>query len=150
MQKRKIALIIASVTFGPALLAATISGQIEARQANFKQIGRFNKALNDELKKPAPSMSVIRTNALALEKAAIKVTQNLAKGSGKESGIKTAALPAIWQQPTEFKTRAANFQKAAKALRLSAASGKLASVRTGMAAVGPTCKGCHDTFKEKN
>jgi cytochrome c556 len=150
MKKRKLALIIASVIFGPALLAATVSSQIEARQANFKQIGRANKALNDELKKSAPSMSVIRTNALALEKASLRVAQNLPKGSGKESGVKTAALPTIWSQPAEYKKRAANFQNAAKVLRLSAASGNIAKVRSGMAAVGPTCKGCHDTFKEKN
>jgi len=36
MKKRKLALIIASVAFGPALLAATVSSQIEARQARVR------------------------------------------------------------------------------------------------------------------
>ena len=150
MTKFKLAAIFISLACGPALLAATISDQVKARQANFKQISRANKAINDELKKSAPSIVVLRANAAALEKASLKVTQNLPKGSFVGSTVKTEARSEILQKPAIYKSKAAEFQKAAKALRLAAAAGKLPQIKTAAAAMGPTCKGCHESFRAKD
>jgi hypothetical protein len=45
----------------PAVLLAAVSDTIQNRQKNYKKIGASFKGLNDELRKPAPSIAVIRT-----------------------------------------------------------------------------------------
>ena len=48
-------LILAGIGLGSAALAASAADTIAARQQNYKQIGRAFKAINDEMKKDAPS-----------------------------------------------------------------------------------------------
>lgn len=150
MKKEKLLLVAAMALFATSALAATTSGQIAARQANFKAIARANKAINDELKKPAPSIKLLRANAAALEAAAGKVTMNFGKGTGAESGVKTAAQPAVWLKNSEFRGEAAKLQRATKALRSAAAGGKVDAVRAAMTTVGASCKSCHSTFRTKD
>jgi cytochrome c556 len=130
--------------------AATASDVVTARQSNYKQIGKANKAINDELRKSAPSMPVIQASAATLDTLAPRLTSWFPRGSGPESGVKTAALPAIWQRIPEFKTDAANFAAAAHTLRAAAASGDVNRVRAATAALGQTCRSCHETFRAKD
>ncbi len=130
--------------------AANVAAAIEARQANFKAIGRANKAISDELKKPRPSLAVIRTNADALEQAARRIPAGFPAGSGPEAGVKTEALPAIWQDPRGFSEAASRNLAAVQALRAAARAGDLARIREAAGAVGPTCKGCHDSYRGKS
>jgi cytochrome c556 len=135
---------------GAAVVAATPGGVIAARQDNYKQIGRANKAINDELRKSAPAMAVIQANAATLDTLAPRLTSWFPRGSGPESGVKTAALPVIWQRIPEFRADAANFATAAHNLRGAAASGDVNRVRAATAALGGTCRTCHETFRAKD
>lgn len=130
--------------------AATLPEVIAARQSNYKRIGRANKAINDELRKSAPSMQVIQANAATLDTLAPRLTSWFPRGSGPEAGVKTAALPVIWQRIPEFKADAANFANAAHNLRAAAASGDVNRVRAATAALGQTCRTCHETFRAKD
>jgi cytochrome c556 len=134
----------------PAIAAAAVADVIKARQANFKKIGGAFKAINDELKKSEPSVAVLRANANVMNTAAIRNMKSFPKGSGPASGIKTAALPAIWVKPVEFKVAGAKFIKATGALKKATASGDLAAIRGAAGGIGMNCKGCHDEFKAKN
>jgi cytochrome c556 len=134
----------ASVT---AAIAATPAETITARQTNFKQLGRAQKMIGDELRKPAPDVAVIRTNAQTLANLAPQVHRWFPRGTGKESGAKTGALPAIWQQTPLFNTKAAQFTNAARGLQQAATRGNVGQIRAALPAVGGSCKGCHDTFK---
>jgi cytochrome c556 len=135
----------------PAIAFAATKGEvIKGRQANYKKVGGAFKALNDELKKDAPSLAVLRTNANNLNAAAIAVGKGFPKGTGAEVGLKTAALPAIWAQPKEFKAAMSKFQKAAATLKSAAAGGDIAKIKVATGGLGPNCKGCHDVFKAKN
>jgi cytochrome c556 len=134
----------ASVT---AAWAATPAETVTARQNNFKQLGRAQKLIGDELRKPAPDVRVIRTNAQTLANLAPQLHRWFPRGTGKESGARTGALPAVWQQTPLFNTKANQFTQAARSLQQAATRGNVAQIRAALPAVGGSCKGCHDTFK---
>lgn len=123
---------------------------ITGRQANYKNIGKANKAINDELRKPAPSIAVIRANAAVLDIQAPRVPLWFPKGTGPEAGVKTAALPAIWQRNAEFLAAARTFAGAAHNLRAAAGKGDINAVRAATAALGQACRGCHEPFRAKD
>ena len=91
---------------------------IKARQTNFKAMGRSMKMISDELKKDTPSYAIIRRESLALERAGARVGGFFPKGTGAEAGVKTGARAAIWAKPADFRTAAANLNKATRNLRL--------------------------------
>ncbi|MCS6987880.1 MAG: cytochrome c [Sphingomonadaceae bacterium] len=137
-----------------ALLAATPSfaqspqATIEARQANFKAIAKAFKELNDELKKSAPSLAVLRTAAADLQKSSVRIAGFFPAGTGPETDLKTDALPAIWRNPAGFTEAARRHTAAVDALVAATRGSDMAAIRTAAGAVGPTCKGCHDSFRK--
>ncbi len=142
--------VTALVVIAPALLAASVPDIIAARQANFKQMGRAFKGMNDEVKLPAPSVQSLQANALIIEKSAARVALGLPRGSGTESGVKTSALPAVWEKWAEFKSDSNALKLAARKLRIATASGNVDTIKAAMPAVGLACKTCHQSFKAKD
>mgnify|MGYP003694406929 CR=1 FL=1 len=69
--------------------------------------------------------------------------------STKDTTVRTAALPAIWSEPAKFKEAQDNFQKAVQALVAVSRGGDEAAQKTAIGAVGKTCGGCHQNFREK-
>jgi cytochrome c556 len=67
-------------------------------------------------------------------------------GPGTEGGD---ALPAVWSDESKFKSAQEKLISAAASLNSAASSGDLEAVKKATAAVGGTCKGCHDDFKKK-
>ncbi|MFT4026316.1 MAG: cytochrome c [Novosphingobium sp.] len=130
-----------------AASAATPAETIAQRQDNFKRMGRASKAIGDEFKKPAPDLAVIRAASGALASLAPQVHRWFPRGTGKESGAKTGALPAIWAQAPLFNTKANQFTTAARAFQQAATRGNIDQIKAAFPAVGGSCKGCHDTFK---
>jgi cytochrome c556 len=64
-------------------------------------------------------------------------------------GEKSAALPAIWEKPGEFKQAAERFEAEAAKLAQISKSGDEAAVKNQIAATAKTCGGCHENFREK-
>lgn len=128
--------------------AATPQQMIEQRQANFKQIGKAFKGVSDALKQSTPDVAVIKANASTLAALSTKLPTWFPRGTGKESGVKTEAAPAIWTKPAEFKAAAEKFAAAASGLRLASA-GDPAQIAPAAGALGATCKGCHESFRVK-
>lgn len=145
-----LAAVAGSLGLGAVTMAASPQQTISDRQANFKVIGKSFKGMLDEGRKPAPNIAVYRVNADALAKAAAKISGHFPKHTGPEAGVKTAALPAIWQKNPEFKTSAAKLVDASKKLSAAAKSGNLDATKAAVMGLGPTCKGCHDQFKAKD
>ena len=144
------ALAFGVVAFGGAAIAASASDTIAARQANFKQLGKGMKAVMGELKGDAPSVDAIKAGAALIDAAAPKVAGGFPKGTGPEAGVKTEALPAIWEKGPEFKADADKLVAAAQALKLAAAAGDLARIKPAAMALGGACKGCHETFRQRD
>ena len=129
--------------------AATVGQVLEARQKSYKQMGRAFKTISDNLKTDQPSVALIRANAPTIVTMSKRIPNWLPAGTGKESGVKTAALPAIWQQPAKFRQGSIDLNAAAIVLNDAAKSGDLNRIRAAAGGVGKTCKGCHETFREK-
>ncbi|MFN7177453.1 MAG: c-type cytochrome [Thermaurantiacus sp.] len=150
MRFARTGVLVLALVAAPMVALANVAGVIEARQENFKAIGRANKAIQDELKRPRPSLDVIRANAAALERASQQIPRGFPAGSGPEAGVKTEALPAIWRNPAGFAEAANRNLAATRALRAAADGGDLARIRQSAGALGPTCKACHDAFRGKS
>ncbi len=127
----------------PASIAAT-------RHENFKKLGGSFKGILDELKKPAPDLAVIKTNAKALDTLAAQLPTWFPAGTGADVVPKSHALPVIWQKPDEFKKDAGDLASAAHAMDLAAMSGNMDTIRGALPALGGACKACHQTFKAKD
>jgi cytochrome c556 len=147
MNKALMTAVLAAMVTTTASWAATPAESVAARQNNFKQMGRAQKAISDELKKPAPDIAAIRASSQVLGGLAPNVNRWFPRGSGVESGAKTGALPVIWQQPAQFNARGHQLANAVRGLQRAAASGDVNQVRAAAPAVGGACKSCHDTFK---
>ena len=65
-------------------------------------------------------------------------------------GEKSAALPAVWDKAGEFKKAAERLEGEAAKLAQLSKSGDEGAVKAQIGAVGKSCGGCHDNFREKN
>ncbi|MEO7247597.1 MAG: cytochrome c, partial [Novosphingobium sp.] len=125
-------LMTASVVAGAASPANTIA----ARQANFKVMGKSFKAIMDQMKAPTADFAVIKNSADNLAKAATKVHGFFPKGTGPEAGVKTHALPAIWEKPAEFKLALGKLVDGTKAMQKAAKTNDIAAVKAAFPGAG--------------
>jgi cytochrome c556 len=63
--------------------------------------------------------------------------------------VKSAALPALYEQPDKFKEAAARLENEAHKLYEVSRSGDEAAVKAQIGAVGKSCGGCHESFRQK-
>lgn len=71
------------------------------------------------------------------------------KGSDNTNkALKTEALPAIWQADSKIGEKAKAFAMAAEELAAVAGDG-LDAMKPKFAALGKSCKGCHEDYREK-
>lgn len=68
-------------------------------------------------------------------------------GEGTDVGD-TKALPGVWSQRAKFDAATTKMQQAVTELNAAAKTGDLAKIRPAFGAVGATCKGCHDDFRD--
>lgn len=123
---------------------------IEGRQSALRDIGGAFKGITDELKKSTPSLPLIRQYARQIDDLVGQQGFWFPPGSGPESDIETAAKPEIWQQPAQFKAGQAAFGEQAAKLVNVAAGSDVAAIKMQWRALGKTCKGCHDKFREED
>jgi len=64
-------------------------------------------------------------------------------------GEKSAALPAVWEKPGEFKQAAERLEQESMKLVDVAKGGDEGAIKAQIGAVGKSCGGCHETFREK-
>ena len=62
---------------------------------------------------------------------------------------KSAALPAVWNEPDKFKAAADRLNSEVAKLVEVSQRGDEAAVKAQIGAVGKSCGGCHETFREK-
>jgi cytochrome c556 len=129
--------------------SAAVQKVIDARVAKYKQLGKANKAIRDELGQSQPNLANVQANARVIEALARQIPGWFPRGSGQQEGVKTEALPVIWQQVPTFRQRAAGLAGAARQAAAAAASGNLDATKAAAGKIGPACKACHDRFREK-
>jgi cytochrome c556 len=148
---RKIAMIAAALVLGTAITvhAASPTEQVEARKKNFKQIGGAMKASGDSFKSGTPDVALLKTNAAIVAGFADKLGTWFPAGT--EVGVgKSEAKAEIWTDKAGFAKAVADFSAAAKGYKAAADTGDLAATAKAMGALGGTCKGCHEKFRQKD
>jgi cytochrome c556 len=63
--------------------------------------------------------------------------------------VKSAALPAVFEQPDKFKEAASRLENETQKLYELSRSGDEAAVKAQIGAVGKACGGCHENFRQK-
>lgn len=132
---------------GAAVAAVNAKAVIEAREANFKTLGKSMKAITDGLKADSPDMAAIAANAATIRGLAPKISAWFPKGTGPGAGVKTEARAEIWTDPAGFAAAARRLEPEAAKLEALARAGDVAGARAQVRMVGGSCKGCHDKFK---
>jgi len=63
--------------------------------------------------------------------------------------VKSAALPAVFTDTAKFKQAQDNLQSAVGKLVATSKGGDTAATKAAIGAVGKTCGGCHENFRQK-
>jgi cytochrome c556 len=146
-------LALSAVGFGELAAAApdpvAVQKIVDARVARYKQIGKANKAIKDELAQPQPNLANVQANARVIEAFAKQIPTWFPHGTGQQEGVNSEARPIIWEQIPTFKQRAAGLAGAAHQVAAVAGTGNLDATKAAAANIGLACKACHDTFREK-
>ena len=141
---------VALISIGFAASAQDGTQAVKDRQALMKGIAANNKAIAAIVKgEGSETLDDLKRRAGEINAAAAKVSAAFAAEVHVENapaGVETTALPAIW-------TERAKFDEAAKALEEAsaklAASADMDAAKAGFGAVGKSCGGCHNTFRQK-
>jgi len=124
------------------------SALIKSRQDKLRDMGGALKAIEDELKKRNPDWeNAIVPNAQTIQSRSTYLLTWFPKGSGPESGLKTYALPVIWQKPDDFTRIGKAAQAETTKLNQVAASKDEAALKVQVLTVGKACKACHDSYR---
>ena len=143
-------------SLGQAMVAAPAPARISPAKAKavmherhegMELVGKTNKVLNREFK-GTPDMAVVRKAAATMNGLARKASGWFPAGTGPDVG-KTGAKPEIWQKPEDFAAKLKAFQIAANNFNAAAQSGNAAATSASFAALGKTCKSCHDSYRSK-
>ena len=131
-------------------IAQSPAASIEQRQAAMKMNGAAMKTLVPLARGEAPWNQAAAIQALeTLQRNGQQTVAMFPRGSGTEAGVKTAALPAIWEKAPEFAAAAQSQADAADALLKAARANDEAGFKSGFAAMGRSCGGCHEGFRAK-
>ena len=122
--------------------------QIELRQGQLKKMGKAFKTISDQLKSGAPDVAAIQAAAASLPVESAGMEDWFPAGTGPEAGVKTDALPVIWEDPEDFAQKLANFRDKSGQLAAVAEGGDIAAIGDAFGATGGACKSCHDTYRE--
>lgn len=145
-------------TVSPTDASAPLGGAVDPEKAlvlmkqrheNMEEIGDATKAINRALKSDSPDLETIRSSAARVAQLAPQVPDWFPPGSGPDIG-KTEAKAAIWEKPQDFATKAQDFEAAATAFNAAAQAGDLPAIRERFAAMGKSCKACHDPYREEH
>ncbi len=135
---------MALILSNPAL--ADAEKDIDYRKATFSIVGGHMKSMGTILK-GRMHQGDLKFHANGIRAMSAIVPKVFPEGSGDG---KTAALPAIWEEPAEFKTALDNFVAAANGMADAADSGEMTAIGPAIQKLGGTCKGCHDNFKKSD
>src|ERR1700704_2040403 len=150
--KRKLLAAIVVASFGAAWVVDAMAQAkpevlVKQRQAAMTLQGKYFGPLAGMAQGKLPyNASVVQRNAGFLQ----DLSQMPWDGFDPSTkGEKSAALPAIWEKPAEFKQAAERLENESAKLAAVSKSGDEAAVKAQIGAVGKACGGCHENFREK-
>ena len=148
LRKHVGAVLAAALVAGAAHAADEPANLVKYRQAAMKSVGANITALAMVAKGEISTLDNVAANARAIRDGLGAAGPLFPAGTGAEAG-KTRALPAIWERPEEFAESMKKSAEAADAMIAAADTGDLGQIRAALGALGKTCGGCHDNFRQK-
>lgn len=142
------ALVAAGLVAGAAGAADEPANIVKYRQHAMKSVGANIGSLAMVAKGEISTLANVAANAQAILDGLVAAKDLFPAGTGAEAG-KTRTLPAVWERPDEFFAALEKSTAAAEDMVVAANSGDLGQIRPALGALGKTCGGCHDDFREK-
>lgn len=147
--------IAAAATAMVALLGIAIMAEaqtapaqiIKQRQELMKANGAAAATLAKMMKGEQPySQDAAHQAAVTINNNSKQIPTLFPPGSGSEAGVKTGALPAIWQNKADFEAKAKQLEE--ESAKMVAANDE-AGVKAQFGNVGKACGGCHQNYRAK-
>ena len=120
---------------------------VKQRQAGMTLIGKYFGPLGAMAQGKAPyNAQIVARNAGYLEVLSRLPWDGFDSSTANE---KTKALPAVYSNHAKFSEAAVNMQGAVDKLAAATKGGDEKTVKAAIGAVGKTCGGCHENFRQK-
>lgn len=129
-----------------AAWAQSAADAIAQRQAGFKAIG----AATGEVKKAMDAggdLTGVAAKAAEISAFGKRIPALFPAGSGAETGVKTRALPAIWQNKSDFDANAGIMVREAEKLEAALKANDKAATAAAFAATTAQCGACHRPYR---
>jgi len=137
----------AVVTAQGAFAQAKPEVLVKQRQAAMTLIGKYFGPMAAMAQGKAPyNADVVRRNAGFLDNLSRMPWDGF---DASTRGEKTRALPAVFDNAAKFKEAASRLENEAAKLVAASRGGDEAAVKAQIGAVGKSCGGCHDDFRQK-
>ncbi len=149
--KRSATAVVVALALGVA--AGTVFAQakpeqlVKQRQAVMTLQGKYFGPMAAMAQGKAPyNADVVKRNAAYLDNLSRMPWDGFDAGT---KDVKSAALPAIYEQTDKFKEAASRLENESHKLYQVAQSGDEAAVKAQIGAVGKACGACHNDFRQK-
>jgi cytochrome c556 len=134
-------------TASSALAQAKPEVLVKQRQAAMTLIGKYFGPLGGMAQGKVPyNAQVVQRNAGYLDNLSRMPWDGF---SDSTQGEKSRALPAVWKEAGKFKEAASRLENETAKLYQVSRGGDEAAVKAQIGAVGKSCGGCHDDFRQK-
>ena len=134
----------------PAFSQAKPEVLVKQRQSAMTLQGKYFGPLAGMAQGKVPyNADVVARNAGYLDVLNKMPWDGFAESTKDLKDVKTAALPAIWNEPAKFKEAQERLQGEVSRLVSVSRSGDEAAVKAQIGAVGKSCGGCHENFRQK-
>ncbi len=146
-----LAVVVSATVLAPACAQGQSAAPvIEARKEAMKAKGGAMRVLTPLARGDSPWNQDAAMAALAtLLRVGDGTTALFPRGTGPESGVSTAALPAVWDQWPSFEAATRGFTDAARLVEEAAKAGDLDRFKGGFGALARSCGTCHETFRAR-
>jgi len=132
---------------GAALAQQKPEVMVKQRQAVMTLQGKYFGPMAGMAQGKVPyNADVVKRNSAFLDNLSRMAWDGFDPGT---KDVKSAALPAVYEQQAKFKDAAARLENEAHKLWQVAQNGDEAAVKAQIGAVGKSCGACHNDFRQK-
>ena len=150
MKRSGVAAVVAlalGVAAGAALAQAKPEQLVKQRQAVMTLQGKYFGPMAGMAQGKAPfNLEVVRRNAAYLDNLSRMAWDGFDPAT---KDVKSATLPATYEQSAKFKEAASRLENEAHKLYELSRGGDEAAIKAQIGAVGKSCGGCHESFRQK-
>jgi len=150
MKRSGVAAVVAlalGVAAGAVFAQAKPEQLVKQRQSVMTLQGKYFGPMAAMAQGKAPyNADIVRRNAAYLDNLSRMAWDGFDAGT---KDVKSAALPAIYEQADKFKEASSRLENEAHKLYEVSRSGDENAVKAQIGAVGKACGGCHESFRQK-